>query len=70
MLIQITLLFTFPLGMFKRNGDGGIITSTNDAGGEEYYYNDAMPWEGAAIEYVQEIVQVRCAIHMFAVSAD
>ena len=56
--------------MFKRNGDGGIITSTNDAGGEEYYYNDAMPWEGAAIEYVQEIVQVRCAIHMFAESAD
>jgi len=55
--------------MFKRNGDGGIITSTNDAGGEEYYYNDAIPWEGAAIEYVQEIVQVRCAIHMFAESA-
>ena len=48
--------------MFKRNDDGDVITSTKDEGGEEYYYNDAIPWEGALIEYVQEIVQVSCAI--------
>ena len=46
------------IGMFKRNGMGDVITSTADEGGEDYYYNDAIPWEGASIKYIQEIVQV------------
>ena len=46
--------------MFKKNSDGENIESTMDEGGKEYYYNDTIPWEGAAIKYVQEIIQVSC----------
>eukprot|EP00956_Cyclotella_meneghiniana_P012087 scaffold17153_cov65-Cyclotella_meneghiniana.AAC.2 len=46
--------------MFKKNSDGENIESTMDEGGEECYYNDTIPWEGAAIKYVQEIIQVSC----------